>query len=98
MNAASKVKTRGHSEFRSESQGLVFAMKPTIKRVQPIDQPTNRERRERRDMVYIVLRKSGLSPDQIAVACRDAARSPSQIRRRLQIATKGLNRRLAACG
>lgn len=73
---------------------------PTVKRVRPVDEPTPREMRERRDMIYIILKQNlGLSPNEIAAACKYAAKSPRQIRRRIDQASTGLvKRRLAACG
>ena len=102
MNGAKKlVYIEDFGEISDDVAADYLAVeRPTIKRARPIDKPSNRERRERRDMVYLILRRDmGLSPDEISVTLRDAARSASQIRRRIKRAAKGVvHRRFAACG
>jgi hypothetical protein len=51
------------------------------RRWQPTDEPYRR--RILRDHLWLWLRQIGLTPGEIAFLCRDAARAPCQIRRRL---------------
>lgn len=100
MHGAQKIVMIRESDNDGESRADFVAIhKPTIKRLRPLDDPTNREMRRRRDMVYLLLSQQGLSSDEIAKTCKFAARTAAQIRLRLRSARKYYaSQGTAACG
>lgn len=60
------------------------AEKVKAKKVKPCDQPTARELRRRRDLIWLYLDSLGMSSRDIERACLFANRSAVQIRSRLQ--------------
>lgn len=65
---------------------------PSRPRLAAVDDPTPREMRRRRDMVFVMLHhRCGLSADEIASACKYAALTPRHIRRRIAAASRALS-------
>ena len=56
---------------------------PIRKTMKPADHATNRELRKRRDLLWLLLSKQGMTSTEIANTCLHASRSPRQIRKRL---------------
>jgi hypothetical protein len=68
---------------RLPDDDLVETEKTLPKRMRPMDCPTMRELRRRRDMVWALLSRTGMDCVQISLACALANKSPRQIRARL---------------
>lgn len=81
-------------------RGGIAAVKAKSKTMKPADNPTDRELRRRRDLVWLYLASIGMNAVEIERACAMANRSRWQIRRRIEQCrghqAKGRHARLSA--